>query len=358
MGIISSLNKKNIFDRVQMNKFTFVAVLFLVNAAFATSFLKSGANSPIFAQLKKVEETSFGKNLLDTIALQVQNQAPLADISRLLANLKADLERQQAEADQLQSEREAECAQAIAEYNRRIEVAEGIIDETTENIANLKAKIAELKTAIANLKQTIATLKEHLAELIADDAAERDAFANRIEAYNTQLEGLDQIIEMLKTQRDEEGEAVPDVQSLLQLAKIGKKNPMAALVQVAASLPREQWEKAVNLMSELRERIAQKKAADIQQEAARIQKFEQDKAALEKNIASNQQKLRETEAELAENEQSLEEKTAQCNKWREEYERDSEKRGNEIDVVEQVQQIFSNRIASAKDYLKERIDQE
>merc|ERR1711907_852889 len=153
MGIISSLNKKNIFDRVQMNKFTFVAVLFLVNAAFATSFLKSGANSPIFAQLKKVEETSFGKNLLDTIALQVQNQAPLSDISRLLANLKADLEKQQAEADQLQAEREEECEKAIAEYNRRIEVANTIIAETTEKIAKLVKVIKPPKPRLPTLKE-------------------------------------------------------------------------------------------------------------------------------------------------------------------------------------------------------------
>jgi hypothetical protein len=41
--------------------------------------------------LKSVENSNFGKKILDTIALQVKNKSPLGDIARLLAEIRTNL---------------------------------------------------------------------------------------------------------------------------------------------------------------------------------------------------------------------------------------------------------------------------
>jgi len=284
---------------------------------------------------------------LDTIALQVQNQAPLADISRLLANLKADLERQQAEADQLQAEREAECAQAIAEYNRRIEVANTIIAETTEKIAKLVKVIEALQNKIANAERDLQETREQLQSARDADAIAREEFAVRQHKFDGVLDAVDLIIEKLVSQRDKPEAQLEFETALLALGKIGKSNPIAALAQIATTLPKEDWERAVQIMQTLRESTETKKSNDINSENARIAAFEKLEAQLLGQIADLEKLLEQARTELAENEEDLrntraakdaaekelaaatkglQQKTEQCNKWRSDYERDSAKR--------------------------------
>lgn len=348
-----------------MNKLSFIAVLFLVNAAFATTFLKGTPSSPIFAQLKKIESTTFGKNLLDTIALQVENKVPLADISKLLANLKADLENQQVKADELQAEREAECEKAIAEYNRRIDEANRIIAETTARIAVLVEKIAALEDEIKGLEADLASTKQQLADARAANVTATNEYNERQRKFAGILDAVEIITNKLKSERDQPEEQLEFATALLALSKIGKSNPIAALAQVAATLPKEQWERAVQIFNSLRQSVETKRDNDIAAEQARLAAFYKLEAHLEKTIANIESTLEQRRAELAENEEDLAntrarkaaaeaeleaatnglaEKTAQCKKWTEEYNRDTAKRTEEISIVEKVQQIFANRI--------------
>lgn len=287
--------------------------------------------------------------------------------------MREDLLKQQAEADRLFEERTTQHEKLIEGFNKRITVAKGIIAETTKNIAALEKKIAELKAKIAGLEKALAGFKKALEELRAVDAAERAAHAKRVAQYNMNIEGLDAILERLTAERNNAPEGKKDYSALLQLGKIGKSNPIAALVEIALALPKEQWDKAIELMTGLRNKATETKAADIENEAARIAQFEKDQAHLETTIANTEKQLADTRAELQENEDALadnqrrkaaaEAELANATQEKENeikayatykanYERDSQKRSEEVHIVEQVQEIFSSRIASAKDYLK------
>lgn len=70
-----------------------VALLFVMLALSNAVFLKKPSKSQfsIFNQLETVEQHGFGKKILDTIALQLKNQAPLADVAKMLADIRQDL---------------------------------------------------------------------------------------------------------------------------------------------------------------------------------------------------------------------------------------------------------------------------
>jgi len=78
-----------------MRSSTLIAIFLILNLAFNANavFLKkqNKATYSVFNQLKSVENSQFGKKILDTIALQMKNKSPLADIARLLAEIRTDL---------------------------------------------------------------------------------------------------------------------------------------------------------------------------------------------------------------------------------------------------------------------------
>ena len=64
-------------------------VLVCTNAVFLKKPAKAGFN--VFTQLKSFEDITFGKKLLDTIALQLSANSPLGDVARMLAEIRTDL---------------------------------------------------------------------------------------------------------------------------------------------------------------------------------------------------------------------------------------------------------------------------
>ena len=65
-----------------------------------------------------MENSEFGKKILDTIALQVKNNSPLSDIARMLAEIRQDLTLQNHEADNLHAAQVVQCDTQITEFNR------------------------------------------------------------------------------------------------------------------------------------------------------------------------------------------------------------------------------------------------
>lgn len=61
----------------------FIFGLIAVNAVFVKK-TATDPNMAVYAQLESLGENAMGKKLLDTIALQLKNKAPLADIAKML----------------------------------------------------------------------------------------------------------------------------------------------------------------------------------------------------------------------------------------------------------------------------------
>ena len=292
----------------------------------------------------KIENNSFGKNLLDTIALQVKNKAPLAEISKLLGDLKEDLLSQQARDDEIHAEREEECSNAITEYERRIDHASNEISEASSRINTLNKRITELKNSIADYKAKIERTEKSKNKAIETRAQRAEQFESRKAHHKSVLEALDIILEKLKVVG---AQALNDETALLQLGKIGKANPIAAFIQVAATLSPEAWENVRNKLQSLRDATAASLADDDDQEAQEIQRHNAYIAKLNtlltnlrSGLAQDEADLREQEADLAQQQIRLETNTKelenatdgkalkekQCQEWRDQYFAESEQR--------------------------------
>ena len=76
-----------------MKALVLVAILALSTAVFVKKV--SDPNAGVFAELEEIEEHELGRKLLDTIALQMKNSAPLSDIAKMLQDLRENLVSQQ-----------------------------------------------------------------------------------------------------------------------------------------------------------------------------------------------------------------------------------------------------------------------
>jgi uncharacterized coiled-coil DUF342 family protein len=75
----------------------------------------------------------------------LNNNAPLAEVAKLLQKIRENIILTQKDADSRQAKNAAECKQEIHDYNRRIDRASNEIGEATSLIAQLNTQISGLK---------------------------------------------------------------------------------------------------------------------------------------------------------------------------------------------------------------------
>lgn len=351
-------------------KYLSFAFLFLNLVFSQASFLKGGP-STILADLKKIESRDFGKKILDTISLQLANKAPLQDVAKLLSDLKENLYQQQADSDKTHTIQEEECANEIKNYDERIALANKEIEESSQNIGTLNTQISQLKANIENAKLQLNILDKREANLVTNHDADVAAFHKRVEEHNQVLDALDIIIPKLESINQQASqEAV-----FAELSKIGKSNPIAALVSIAATLDPAALANVVNKLKEIRNSVATSLENDrVHEEEANnnfnalVKEINDVREGQKKRLREDNEALAEAEAKLQfeterrdRNQQELEsasngkaQKEATCEGWRKQYETNKAQRASEVDIITKVQNILATRLEGMKDYLKER----
>jgi chromosome segregation ATPase len=278
-----------------MTKFAIIALV-LVNAAFASQVFLGNTNkmsTGAFAALKAIEQNEFGKNLLDTIALQLQNQAPLSDVAKLLGELKSDLLHQQQEDDELHTRREQECSEAIAEYDRRIAVASEEIRQATERIGQLTNRISELEVSIADYEHQIEDAETTVRNSIEERAFRAGQFESRTAQHQGVLEALDLILSKLAAYGNQQQ---PDEATLLQLAKLlGElKSDLLHQQQEDDELHTRREEECSTAIAEYDSRIAVA-SEEIRQASERIGQLTARIGELEVSIADYEHQIEDAE---------------------------------------------------------------
>lgn len=287
-----------------MNKVLIATLLVLLVANTNAVFLKkpSKATFNVFNQLKEFENVSFGKNLLDTINLQITNKSPLGDIAKMLEEIRSDLTLQQKNDDQVHAERETECADEINEYNRRINTATIQRDDAESEITNIQSEISRLKADIANKKAQIDIL--NVREVDLREARELDAaeFENRQRTSVEVVGALELIIEKLQTIAPESDSEA----ALAELARIGSSNPIMALVQVASTFSEEALNSVVTKLQDLRSSLEASIEDDkVNEEAAKgeyavlLSEIESTRTKLQQGLAESEASHRQYEGALA-----------------------------------------------------------
>jgi len=358
-----------------MNK-TVLAVCLILSITFANAgFLKQEKKEvkkeTIASQLQEMESHEFGKKILDTITLQLNNNSPISDIARMLAEIRQDLTLQNHEADNLHAAQVVQCDTQITEFNRRIDVATVQRDDAETEIGLLNSEIANLRSDIANKAKQLEILDNR--EQTLREERESDAFAYAARTAQTEevISALDLILEKL-------GGIAPGASNaavLAQLAKIGTSNPILALAQVASTFSAESLAKVSGVLENLKEDLEESLATDAAEEEEAIADYEEilgeiiatreniahAKSEAEGSLAQNegalalqQNILAEAVSELTSAQSGLAKKTTYCENETATWERDRDARNNELALIARVNEIIATKLDNARVYLQER----
>ncbi|CAD8154538.1 unnamed protein product [Paramecium pentaurelia] len=339
-----------------MNK----VILILVVLSITQSVFVKRSNDPtkaVFTQLEAMEEHELGKKLLDTIALQLNNKAPLSDIAKMLQQLRENLILNQQEADQKHAQDEVDCETEIYQYNRRIDYASAEITDSTTEIATLTSKVEQLAQDKHN------QLNKEL--MTADDFIK----------FEHETENVIEAIEVIFTKLSSIQPEQEVVQILTQLNQIGASNPILALMQVASTFSKDQLNNVLNKLSEVSASLEQSLHDARQSEIQAQLDYERLMVEIESQRESLSSAREDSERQLKDNEQALdlqkkrkedatdelnaatsgkEQKEGECDGWRTQYAADTEHRQQEISIIRQIEEILATKLKNVKVYLLER----
>merc|ERR1712151_690462 len=292
--------------------------------------------------LNNIDSSEFGKNLLDTIALQMESNSPMQDIANLIRDMMNDLRSQQQAADDAHSTKMGECADQIANYNARISHATNEIQEATQAIKTLRGRRRTLQKDIATGEATLVMLDEQEAAARAKRAQDSKDFFARQEQTKLVLDALEVIIPKLKAIAPHTASEV-----FVELAKLGASNPIQALVEVTSSLDGAALNKCIGLLEQLQVDFAAFLDDDVEAEIqaqvnfdnlmisiailrsepkAKLAADRAELAEVKAALANQKRRLKENQQELQNATDGLAAKTQECELYDANYNRDTEQR--------------------------------
>jgi len=349
-------------------KTAFVIALLCVSAMANTAFL--GSNQKLHTALRRIDGSDFGRNLLDTIALQMSSNSPMQDIANLIRDMMNDLRAQQNAADEAHAAKMGECADQKANFEARISHATNEIQEATQAIKSLRSRRRQLEKDIQTGERMLVMLDEQEAAARTKRAQDTKDFFARQEQTKLVLDALEVIIPKLKAITPHTASEV-----FVELAKLGASNPIQALVEVASSLDGAALNKCIGLLEQLQVDFTAFLGDDVEAEIqaqvdfdnlmieiaglrkATKAKLAADRAELEEvnaALVNQKRRLKENQQELQNATAGLAAKTAECELYDQNYQRDTTQRSAELDILEQVAQIVASRLSGLNDFLAGR----
>lgn len=326
-----------------------ITLLFLIGllAISKAVFLenKMGSHFAIFSQLKSIEDSEFGKKILDTIALQLQNKSPLSEVASLLKELRSNLVSQENEAKAKWNNQQLECEREISDFNARIKNADSEIQEATRKIYDLERAIDGLQNDIKNYVRQLEILAQRESDARVARAADEKRFEARAEEHKQVLLALDLIIPKLESLIGSVPGEAPAI--LAELAKIGSTNPIASLMQLASSLDQNALNNVLQKLKELRDSIDNSSKDDQNDEDQSIREYnnllaevsqvrisitalktkaEGELSDAQIELGSQRKRLSSNQLELNNATEGLRNKNSQCDNWKKTYETESAKR--------------------------------
>jgi DNA repair exonuclease SbcCD ATPase subunit len=343
--------------------------LVLALAAATTSKISKELNG--YALFERLEKDDFGKKILDTVALQLKNKSPVTDISQLLNNIRVDIQNEQRKADSAYAGQQRECEETIDDLNGRINAATDDINEAAFAINKLNTRVNTYTVDIENKAAQIQILGEKDQQLREERQEDAAAFAQRQGQTREVVAALDLIIPRLKSIQatgDEE-------EALIELGKIGKSNPIHALVQVATSLDQDALLIVIQKLEAIRDSLVESLDEDQENEEETIEDYElllgeidNVRTNLETARAQSQQENEEAQAQLQSQRSRLgaarqefdnasegkQLKGEECDNYDVRYTTETNKRVAQLEVISQILNILATKLDSLDSYVKYR----
>jgi hypothetical protein len=273
-------------------KFGYI-VLLLASAAWART-----------DDIAKLERTSFGKVLLNTVAIQLSMNSQVGKVIGLLQDLKVGLQEEQAEHQERHDKYQREALAAIAEYDFEISKANS---DLASAVKDLETYIPLRDQAIQDLldaKAHLASLEDDKADAIAQRKIERQEFEIRVAEHDAALEAADEAAELVSKLNS--NQAVLQKPVLAQIASQMKSvrhvaPSHAALLKVLVQISTSKHASAdlvqscLGLIEKLRASLEASKKKDADNEAATQAAFDAYIVEVDKNIADTEAKIADLE---------------------------------------------------------------
>jgi DNA repair exonuclease SbcCD ATPase subunit len=346
--------------------------------------------------LRRVDSTQYGELLLDVIALQLETSDAIGDIVNVLDDIVDDLVNKQEEADEENKRTVADCNEKDAKYSEIISQANQAINDANSSLVTLRSEKIRLEGEIDRVEGEIRKNRKDRADAVAEREAENALYLERLAEHDESIEATKEAIELLNQLKKSPAGASNLVQirktstTLMNLReKIQKMDAITStytpflkvLLEIAASQDNFDKEETINkigdLLNELKGDLEKSRDSLIRDEENAQAAHDEYVATLDVNyddlVAEEQQLRSELSANIAEiarqerivsenktlvdeTQKILDSHRAVCKLKIEIYEQETKERNEELDLVDEVKQIFAGLEGDMRDYLKERIN--
>jgi len=342
-----------------------------------------------------IDQHKYGNLLLDVVALQVQTGGGIDTIISLIDEIIADLNHEQAQADQDFHKSNDTCNDQTTQLSNDISDAEDKIAEATAELEdNLKPHREQLDKDLAEIDQRIQENRDNRETAIEEREADHEKYYQRAIDFSDAIASCNEALGLLSQLKNNpetatsllESHAVSKAMETISarykhMHNGGKFGPMIdALVELSTSqnfTNQETLAEVIRLIEELRQEFidSQREEQEWEDEAqsnhvAYIESLDSqyDTLIAERNnilndiietntkISTREDEVKsETEAKES-NEKALAELLAYCATTTNTYETESKSRSDELEILAAVRVIFVDLNADLEDYMRERVD--
>lgn len=348
--------------RSNVSVLVFILALF-VSDIFTASILKKSSNVRMIQMLEKMEaKTGFSKTLLTTVQLKLKTGS-IEDVYTLLDELLANIQEQQAEADEEYQANNAEWNNQIADLTASLESLNSDLNTQNADLADYQQQQLDHQATYDALVLTGVSLDAQLDSL-------NDWWANFQDQYNARqaertrvLDALDTIINTL-SERVSSGSFIQmkDLVSSLKAVK-AQKNPILSLVELTLSFNPSLVKNVIEKLTAVRDSVSAGASQDSEyfeysktlytvQSSALEQQIQDNTDAknievttladLRNSIADTEAAIAQDEAEIANDSSLLDATTAAQTSFNAQYEQNTSIRTEESGVIQHVQEILSS----------------
>ena len=187
------------------------------------------------------------------MTLQLKNDTPLSEISKLINDLKSELEKQQIIADSNWEKSELDCQEKLTDYSQRIDKSSSEIEEAEFNIKKLAEDLIDLNKIIDNKKQQMKILGEKETLLTELRAQDKEDYEKKSAQIGEILSAMNLIIGKLGDVSGGETEELQNV--LMELSDIGKTNPINSFVHYTMSFDQDTLQVVIEKLGKIQKSL-------------------------------------------------------------------------------------------------------
>ena len=339
-------------------------------------------------EMKELSSSEYGKSLLQTISLNLENGGSIQQILDLLNDLLSKLNQDQKNSDDAWVIEKKRLVDLIEEIQAKILELNKQLDAAKGEKARLEGLI---KQAVDNLEQynkQRSADQEEIANITEKRAKDKAEFSKSQDEHKLVIEAIDQVVEELSKlvgsiSGEDKPEHVKEIEqekrdrlahAFLQITK--DKEQANLFLQIATQADQDALKHLLELLAQLKEHLIRSGNADSQSEADSKERFEQLSKNLTDDIASLEQAIDRQEK----NKKDYEEKLAAVNKTitdledllkekknlldltqtelktkEKQYNDDKTHRDQERVVILRLIKIVEDRLSKMSDFLKTKV---